>query len=81
MILNKINRQLKFLNIEKKQFSNAMKAIRSEISISQRIGRLQTMQRLFKYWHVAHLPFAIIMLLIVLIHVGVTLALGYKWIF
>jgi len=39
------------------------------------------MQQLFKYWHVAHLPFAIIMLIILIIHVGVTLTFGYKWIF
>ena len=63
--------------IQKKLLQN----ISSEISLAQRIGRLQTMQKLFKYWHVAHLPFALIMLVIVLIHVVVTVALGYKWIF
>ena len=39
------------------------------------------MQKLFRYWHIAHLPFALIMLIIMVIHVGVTLAFGYKWIF
>jgi cytochrome b561 len=37
------------------------------------------MQRLFRYWHVAHLPFAIIMFVIVLIHVIATLAFGVMW--
>lgn len=55
--------------------------VKSEISLNNRIDRLQTMQRLFKYWHVAHLPFALIMLIIMVIHVGVTLAFGYRWIF
>ncbi len=55
--------------------------LRNEISLNNRIERLQTMVQLFKYWHVAHLPFAIIMLVIMVIHVGVTLAFGYKWIF
>lgn len=54
---------------------------KKELQLSKRISRLQRMQRLFKYWHVVHMPFAIIMLIIVIIHVGVTLALGYKWIF
>ncbi|MBK7174902.1 MAG: hypothetical protein IPH84_17120 [Bacteroidales bacterium] len=27
------------------------------------------MQNLFKYWHVAHLPFALVMLVIMVIHV------------
>ncbi len=43
--------------------------------------RINLYKRLFKYWHVFHLPFAIIMLLIMLIHVGVSLALGFYWIF
>ncbi|MCB9293922.1 MAG: hypothetical protein H6559_12495 [Lewinellaceae bacterium] len=55
--------------------------MRNEISLNNRIGRLQAMQKLFRYWHVAHLPFAIIMLVIVLLHVGITLAFGYKWVF
>ncbi|MBV6441828.1 MAG: hypothetical protein DYG98_23545 [Haliscomenobacteraceae bacterium CHB4] len=55
--------------------------IKNEISLNNRIERLQTMQQLFKYWHVAHLPFAIIMLIIMVIHVGITLAFGYRWIF
>lgn len=58
-----------------------VRAIRQELSLSNKIQRLQTMQQLFKYWHVAHLPFALIMLIIVIIHVAITLALGYKWIF
>ena len=55
--------------------------VRNEVNLNARIERLATMQRLFKYWHVAHLPFALIMLIIMVIHVVVTLALGYKWIF
>lgn len=55
--------------------------VKNEIALSNKIKRLNRMQKLFEYWHVAHLPFALIMLIILLIHVGVTLAFGYKWIF
>ncbi len=55
--------------------------IKREIALNNRIERLLTMQRLFKYWHVAHLPFAFIMLIIMVVHVAVTLAFGYRWIF
>lgn len=55
--------------------------VKEEISLDNKIARLQTMRQLFKYWHVAHLPFAIVMLVIMLVHVGVTLAFGYRWIF
>ncbi len=81
LLLRKVKRKLKTKNVDTTQIGQAMSAIKTEISLSQRIGRLQSMQKLFKYWHVAHLPFALIMLVIVLIHVIVTLALGYKWIF
>ena len=54
---------------------------KEEMTLASKIGRLEQMQKLFKYWHVVHMPFAIIMLIIVLIHVGVTIALGYKGIF
>lgn len=55
--------------------------LKRELTINRRIAWLQTMRKLFKYWHVAHLPFAIIMLVIMVIHVAVTLAFGYRWIF
>lgn len=58
-----------------------MKPIVKEIRISRQITQLNTMVKLLKYWHVAHLPFALIMLIIMVIHVAVTLAFGYKWIF
>jgi hypothetical protein len=58
-----------------------VKLIKNEMALSSRIGRLQTMQKLFRYWHVAHLPFAIVMIVIMLIHVAVTVAFGNKWIF
>ena len=50
-------------------------------SLERRIKRLARMQELFRYWHVAHLPFALVMLVIMIIHVGVTIAFGFKWIF
>lgn len=55
--------------------------IRKERSVNRKMNNLVTMQTYFRYWHVAHLPFAIIMLLIMIIHVGVTVAFGYTWIF
>lgn len=58
-----------------------MKLVQHEMTMNARIGRLQTMQKLFRYWHVAHLPFALIMMVIMVIHVAITLAFGYRWIF
>ena len=79
--LSELKKALKKSNLTKDQRSSVLKLLRNERTLSRRIGRLQTMQKLFKYWHVAHLPFALVMLIIVIIHVAVTLAFGYKWIF
>ena len=42
---------------------------------------LQPFQRLFRYWHVMHLPLAVVMFMILGIHVTVAILFGYTWIF
>ena len=74
---NVLNRK----DLPKSDRNNIFKMVKNEISLSKKIARLGKMQQLFKYWHVVHMPFALIMLVIVIIHIGVTLAFGYKWIF
>ncbi len=76
-----VRRTLKRNGINRVERRSIIELIWKEISLANRISRLQTMQKLFKYWHVAHLPFALIMLIVLIIHVAVTLAFGYKWIF
>lgn len=72
---------LKMNNLSKSQRSEVLSLVNNEISLNRRIERLILMQNLFKYWHVAHLPFALVMLVIMVIHVVVTLVFGYRWIF
>lgn len=46
--------------------------------------RAQVMQpfvRAFGYWHVFHIPLALVMLIALLVHVGVAIAFGYTWVF
>ena len=64
-----------------KGYKEVVKLIKDEIILNRKIDRLISMQNLFRYWHVAHLPFAIIMITIMIIHVVITLLFGYKWIF
>jgi len=72
---------LKKTNLTGKEKRGVMKLVNYEMTMNARISRLQTMQTLFKYWHVAHLPFALIMLVIMVIHVAITIVFGYRWIF
>ena len=82
--LQKIRNIKSVLNREKLPKEDTRKIIqlvKNEISINNRIARLNMMQNLFRYWHVAHLPFALVMLIIMVIHVIVTITFGYHWIF
>ena len=50
------------------------------IVLTRRIALLQQFRQIFHYWHVVHLPFSIIMVAILLIHVAVAIAFGYTWV-
>ncbi len=45
----------------------------------QQIRLLEPLQRLFRHWHVFHLPLALVMLLILAVHVAVAVYFGYGW--
>jgi hypothetical protein len=80
-VKNEVNTILTRTTLTGKDKRGVMKLVQNEMTMNARINRLQSMQRLFKYWHVAHLPFALIMLVIMVIHVAITIAFGYRWIF
>ncbi len=79
--IRRVKKILRDNNLPKNHVLKVAQFVQSEISLNNRIERLHTMQNLFKYWHVAHLPFALIMLIIMVVHVVITLAFGYRWIF
>ena len=79
--IRKVKSVLKRNKLSKAETKKVLKLVDNEISLNRKIDRLQTMQNLFKYWHVAHLPFALVMLIIMVIHVIVTIVFGYRWIF
>lgn len=79
--IRKVKSVLKKNNFSRPEAKKVLKFISNEISLNRKIDRLQTMQNLFKYWHVAHMPFALVMLIIMIIHVIVTIVFGYRWIF
>jgi hypothetical protein len=65
-----------------KEIVDQVVALAKESSVLQRrVALLDSMSELLHYWHVFHKPFAYVMLFIMVLHVGVTVAFGYKWIF
>lgn len=80
-IYKKLKVDLKKQGLNKVNYVKACKLLSSEIKLNRKIDMLVSMRSLMEYWHVAHLPFAMAMLIVMLIHVAVVLTLGYKWIF
>jgi hypothetical protein len=50
------------------------------MTLTRRIAFLEKFKEIFHLWHVIHLPFSLIMGIILLVHVGVAIAFGYTWI-
>lgn len=47
--------------------------------LRRRVALLAQVQMLFHHWHVVHKPFAIVMYVIMAVHIGVALWMGYGW--
>ena len=72
---------LKSNKLPRAEYRKMLTLVKDDIILGRRIERLDTMKNIFKYWHVIHLPFALVMMIIMVIHVVVTIVFGYRWIF
>ncbi len=80
-LIKEIKSELKMKKLSGRNFRKVVKLFKSKIKLNRRINWLSSMQNYLRYWHVAHLPFALIMLVIMLIHITVAILFGYTWIF
>jgi uncharacterized membrane protein len=65
----------------KNQTKELINLLRQKAKLDRRLQFWNKIHQMFHYWHVFHKPFAVIMYLIMLIHIGVSVWLGYTWIF
>ncbi len=79
--VSSVKEVLKKLNLPAGERRKVIALVKDDISMNRKIERLDLMQNLFKYWHVAHLPFALVVIIVMMIHVAVTIVFGYRWIF
>lgn len=80
VMLYRIKKEMHKLYIPSLKTKEILRLTKSKLLLSRRIALLRIFQKLFKYWHIVHLPFAITMFVIMFIHVAVTIIFGYKWI-
>lgn len=50
-----------------------------EMALTQQARMLEATRAIFRFWHVAHRPFAFAALVAVMVHVGVVVAMGATW--
>ncbi|GAB4291373.1 MAG: hypothetical protein Kow0098_10570 [Ignavibacteriaceae bacterium] len=80
-IMKDLRKYLSDAGVTKIKKKEIIRLANNEITLARRIGLLRTMHKLFRYWHIFHLPFAITMFIIMIIHIVVAVTFGYTWIF
>lgn len=65
--------------LSREALRDAVRLAGREISLAQQTRMLEATHRVFRYWHVAHRPFAVTALVAVVIHVVVVVAVGATW--
>jgi hypothetical protein len=65
--------------LDAQSLARATALARQEVALTQQARLLRATHDLFRYWHVAHRPFAVLALTAVLIHVAVVVAVGATW--
>lgn len=75
------NRLIKQLEIPKQKAGKLVELLKKKVQLERRIHLWNGIHQLFHYWHIFHKPFAVIMYLIMIVHIAVSVWLGYRWIF
>ncbi len=65
--------------IDARRVKKAVRLASREIALTQQSNMLDATHKLFRFWHVAHRPFALTALVAVVVHVTVVVALGSTW--
>jgi hypothetical protein len=70
-----------YRGIPSKATAEILALAKQKATLMRRRTVLNAVNAFFHYWHVIHKPFAIVMIVIMLVHVAVVTLMGYKWIF
>ena len=65
--------------VSKAAIRKAVTLASREIALTDQVRMLEATQRVFKFWHIAHMPFALTALIAVTVHVVVVIAVGQTW--
>lgn len=65
--------------LDRKAVREVVRLANREMALTQQARMLAATREIFRFWHVAHRPFALAALVAVLVHVGVVVAMGATW--
>jgi hypothetical protein len=68
-----------FLKASHREVERAVGVAREDAALSKRILFLKRSEQVFHLWHVVHKPFSYTFALLALFHIGVELAMGFRW--
>ena len=71
--------QKKGVSLELRQWAIPLLVDNAHLQVRAQV--MQPFIRAFGYWHVLHIPLALVMLIALIIHIAVAIAFGYTWIF
>lgn len=78
---SRIRRSLPSAGLDTVTRTTVIDLVQRRRKLEQQILLMAPFRRLFHYWHVFHIPLAIVMSLILVVHVTVAILFGYTWIF
>jgi hypothetical protein len=73
----RVRRELVQAGVPRAQAVDVVRLAQERDALGRRLARLDATKRLFSLWHVFHMPLVWLMFVIVTLHVGLTLYLGY----
>jgi hypothetical protein len=77
VMLRRVRRILRSTPLPGTTRKQVLDVIGAQLTIEQQLALLSPFQKLFRYWHLFHLPLAIVMFVIVSVHVVIATMFGY----
>lgn len=77
--LRRLGALLRSLKLPPATRTEVTRLLEQQLDLEQNLAIMVPFQRLFRYWHLLHLPLAIVMFIVVGLHIGIAIAFGYAW--
>ena len=83
LLLKRLQNVLRAQNLRMQPavFQQILRTAKQKSLLMRKRAFLDSVDKIFHYWHVIHKPFAYVMIIIMFLHIALTITFGYRWIF